>query len=184
MDECIDVNMIPDSSGRRGPSFPIPRPLRAAAGAPDALLKGASHLSGQLASLTSDAYARFLVLAAIIGLAAAMSVTLLYRVIDAVQRLTLGWAEVLPFTDVLVVPLLVAAGLLVSRFLVRHGAGDSAGENVPDVMYRASLSGGQIPGRPVLAKLSAAAVLIGTGGSVGAEGPVIVGGAAAGSRIG
>lgn len=180
--------MIPESSAGRDASSPVTRPLRvaanAAAGAPEALLKGARHLSRQLASLTSDAYARFLVLAAIIGLAAAMSVTLLYRVIDAVQGLTLGWVGALPFTHVLVIPLLVAAGLLVSRLLVRHGAGDSIGENVPDVMYRASLSGGQIPGRPVLAKLSAAAVLIGTGGSVGAEGPVIVGGAAVGSRIG
>jgi CIC family chloride channel protein len=36
----------------------------------------------------------------------------------------------------------------------------------------------------VLAKSLAAAILIGSGGNVGAEGPVIVGGAAAASRIG
>jgi CIC family chloride channel protein len=51
-------------------------------------------------------------------------------------------------------------------------------------MYRVTVKGGVIRSVPVLAKSLGAAAVIGTGGSVGAEGPVVVLGAAAGSRIG
>jgi H+/Cl- antiporter ClcA len=148
----------------------LPRTLRgaatAAAGAPEALLKGARTLSRQLASLASDEYARFLVLAGLIGFAAAMAVTVLYRVVDIVQHLTLGWAEALPVSEAMGIPLLVGVGLIASQAIVRFGAADSTGENVPDVMYRANLRGGVVPGRRVLAKSLAAAILIGSGGNV------------------
>lgn len=158
--------------------------VAAAATVPEDLLRGARHLSRNLASLTRDEYARFLVLAGLIGLAAALAVSAFYAVIDLVQGLTLGWADASPLTEALVIPLLVGGGLVASQVLVRFGARDSSGENVPDVMYRTNLRGGAVPGGPVLAKSIAAAVLIGSGGSVGAEGPVIVGGAAVASRIG
>lgn len=184
----IDVNMKPEFLSRRGGSAPVTRPLReaatAAAAAPEALLRGARAVSRSLTALTTDEHARLLLLAAFIGLAAALAVTAFYRVIDLVQRLTLGWAEAIPLADALVIPLLVALGLAASQAIVRYGAQDSEGENVPDVMYRANLRGGVVPVRPVLAKTCAAAVLIGTGGNVGAEGPVIVGGAAAAAGIG
>lgn len=158
--------------------------VAAAATVPEELLRGARHLSRNLASLTRDEYARFLVLAGLIGLAAALAVSAFYAAIDLIQGLALGWAEASPLAEALFIPLLVSGGLAASQLLVRFGARDSSGENVPDVMYRTNLRGGAVPGGPVLAKSIAAAVLIGSGGSVGAEGPVIVGGAAVASRIG
>lgn len=180
------MSAAPPPPERKAASSPdsLRKAVTAAATVPEELLRGARHLSRNLASLTRDEYARFLVLAGLIGLAAAVAVTAFYLLIDVIQHLTLGWAEASSLTQALVIPLLVGAGLVVSQVLVRYGAGDSTGENVPDVMYRANLRGGLVPGPPVLAKSLAAAVLIGTGGSAGAEGPVIVGGAALASRIG
>src|SRR5437763_4590772 len=79
---------------------------------------------------------------------------------------------------------MVALGLVACRSLVRWGTKGSTGETIPDVMYRVSVKGGVIHSVPVLLKAACAAIVIGTGGSVGSEGPVVVLGAAAASRIG
>ncbi len=126
-----------------------------------------------------------LVLAAVIGIAVGLVVTLFFRAIDVVQRLVLQEQlrmAALPADAIIIV--VVGLGLALARLLVHYGARDSDGENVPDVMFRVSLRGGSIPLRPVLAKTLGAAIVIGTGGSVGAEGPVIVAGAATASRLG
>jgi CIC family chloride channel protein len=84
----------------------------------------------------------------------------------------------------LAIIVVVTGGIAVARLVVRHGAADSDGENVPDVMRAVAKRGGVIKGTPVLVKAAAAAVTIGTGGSAGAEGPMAVTGAALGSEIG
>ncbi len=84
----------------------------------------------------------------------------------------------------MLIPAVVALGLALCRALVRWGTNGSTGENIPDVMYRVTVKAGVIHSVPVLVKAAAAAIVIGTGGSVGAEGPVVVLGAAAASRIG
>lgn len=104
--------------------------------------------------------------------------------IDLVQGLALSGVARAPLRQALAIPLVVAAGIAASRAIVRWGTGGSPGENVADVMYRATVKGGVIHSRPVVVKSLAAAILIGTGGSVGAEGPVVVLGAATASRIG
>lgn len=107
-----------------------------------------------------------------------------YKTIDAVQTLVLRGALRSGLPPAVLIPSSVALGLAACRALVRWGASDSPGENVPDVMYRVTVKGGVIPFTPVLVKTLGAAVVIGTGGSVGAEGPVVVLGAATASRIG
>ena len=141
------------------------------------------YLSSTLAAFGTDEQAQLLVLAVVIGAAAALAVIAFYHTIDVVQRFVLDRA-VGAKRATLLVPLSVAAGLALCRLLVRWGARDSPGENIPDVMYRVSVKGGVIHAVPVLVKTLGAAVVIGTGGSVGAEGPVVVMGAAAASRIG
>ncbi len=141
------------------------------------------YISSTLAAFGSDEQAQLLVLAVVIGAAAALAVIGFYHAIDVVQRLVLDRA-VGATRAALLVPLSVAAGLALCRLLVRRGARDSPGENIPDVMYRVTMKGGVIPAVPVVVKTLGAAVVIGTGGSVGAEGPVVVLGAAAASRIG
>ena len=131
-----------------------------------------------------DEQAKLLTLAVVIGAAAGLAVLGFYLGIDVIQRQVLRVALHLPLPPFLLIPLFVALGIVACRALVRWGARGSAGENIPDVMYRVTVKLGVIGFRPVLAKTLAAGLVIGTGGSVGAEGPVVVLGAATGSRIG
>ena len=147
----------------------------AAATAP--LLAAARVISSNLAAIGRDEQTTLLVLAGLIGAGVGFAVSLFYRLIDFVQHWVLRGALESPLPDFLMLPLFVGAGLAVCRLLVQLGAKGSSGENIPDVMYRVSVKGGVVPLRPVLAKTAAAAVVIGTGGSVGAEGPVVVLGA-------
>jgi CIC family chloride channel protein len=137
-----------------------PTPL-AAATAP--LFNAARLLSSNLAALRHDEQTMLVILAGVIGTAVGFAVSLFYRFIDLVQNLTLHWALRIPVTDILLIPLFVALGLAVCRWLGIYGAHGSTGENIPDVMYRVGVKGGVIPLRPVLAKTAAAAVIIGAG---------------------
>jgi CIC family chloride channel protein len=82
---------------------------------------------------------------------------------------------------VILVP--VAGGILVT-FLVSNFAPEAKGHGVPEVMDAVYYKGGVI--RPVVAvvKSLASAIAIGTGSSVGREGPIIQIGSALGSAIG
>lgn len=75
-------------------------------------------------------------------------------------------------------------GLVLVRVIVRYATGNSPGENIPDVMHAVARRGGVLHSTPVLAKTVGAAVTLSAGGSVGAEGPVAVLGAAVASRAG
>ncbi len=149
-----------------------------------ALQEWARTVSSALSSMGGDEHTQLLVLAVGIGAAAGVAVLIFYAAIDVIQGLVLRSALRIPLPAALLIPTFVALGLVACRALVRWGAKDSPGENIPDVMYRVTVKGGVIQSLPVLVKTVGAAVVIGTGGSVGAEGPVVVLGAAAGSRIG
>lgn len=119
-----------------------------------------------------------------IGLAVGLGVILLYRLIDLTQAVALSAAARLTGLGQVSIFLVVAAGLVIALILVRYGAADSDGENIPDVMRALAKRGGHLRDGPVLLKTAAAGILIGTGGAVGAEGPVAVAGSALGSRLG
>ncbi|NIR46624.1 MAG: CBS domain-containing protein [Gemmatimonadetes bacterium] len=70
-------------------------------------------------------------------------------------------------------------GLITYRF-----AREARGHGVPEVMEAVALRGGRIRPRVVLAKLFASGICIGSGGSVGREGPIVQIGSALGSTIG
>lgn len=80
--------------------------------------------------------------------------------------------------------LVPVAGALVVTYLVRKFAPEAKGHGVPEVMDAVYYQEGRI--RPVVAavKSVASAVSIGTGGSVGREGPIVQIGAAFGSLVG
>ncbi len=157
---------------------------RAAAPPAGRLAAVARLLRSNVVALGNDEQARLLVLAAVIGAAAGAVTIVFYEAIDAVQQVSLRTALRSALPPWVVIPVIVAVGLVACRSLVRWGAGGSSGETIPDVMYRVTVKGGHISAARVLVKTAAAAVVIGTGGSVGVEGPVAVAGAAAGSRIG
>jgi CIC family chloride channel protein len=119
-----------------------------------------------------------------IGTAVGGVVVLFYGLIDLTQSVALRAASRMTGLGGLSVVAVVGVGLALAFLLVRFGARDSDGENIPDVMRAVAKRGGRMRDWPVLVKTAAAGLLIGTGGSVGAEGPIAVAGSALGSRVG
>jgi len=90
-------------------------------------------------------------------------------------------ARELPAWGRLLVP--AAGGLLVGP-LIYFFAREARGHGVPEVMKAVALRGGILRGRVVAVKSLASAISIGTGGSVGREGPIVQIASAVGSAIG
>jgi CIC family chloride channel protein len=80
--------------------------------------------------------------------------------------------------------LVPAAGGLVVGFLVYFIAQEAKGHGVPEVMEAVALRDGRMRTRLIAIKTLASAVCIGTGGSVGREGPIVQIGSAIGSSLG
>ncbi len=77
----------------------------------------------------------------------------------------------------------VTGGLIVGS-LVYFFAREAKGHGVPEVMEAIALKGGRIRPRVAIVKSLASSVCIGSGGSVGREGPIVQIGSALGSTIG
>ncbi|MFQ5666350.1 MAG: chloride channel protein [Candidatus Binatia bacterium] len=88
---------------------------------------------------------------------------------------TLAWYHVL---------LVPALGGLVLGPLLRFLAPEAAGHGVPEVIEAVMIGGGRIRRRIAAVKSVVSAITIGTGGSVGREGPIVQIGAALGSALG
>ncbi|GLY80297.1 chloride channel protein [Actinoallomurus iriomotensis] len=77
----------------------------------------------------------------------------------------------------------VVGGLLYGP-LVQRFAREARGHGVPEVMFAVAQRGGRIAPRVAVVKSLASALCIGSGGSVGREGPIVQIGSALGSSIG
>ncbi|MCJ2163147.1 MULTISPECIES: chloride channel protein [unclassified Pseudodesulfovibrio] len=93
----------------------------------------------------------------------------------------LTFSETIPLWMKIVMP---AAGGLVVGVVVSYFASEAKGHGVPEVMQAIALRGGRIRKRVAAAKIFASAVTIGSGGSVGREGPMVQIGASIGSSVG
>lgn len=76
----------------------------------------------------------------------------------------------------------VVGGLIYGPLVYRF-AREARGHGVPEVMYAINKRAGRIPAKVALIKALASAVTIGSGGSVGREGPIVQIGSALGSTI-
>ena len=94
---------------------------------------------------------------------------------------SLNYALQLPWYVKLLAP---AAGGLIVGPIVFYFAREAKGHGVPEVMESIVLRGGAIRPRVMVAKVLASAVSIGSGGSVGREGPIVQIGSAIGSTLG
>lgn len=95
-----------------------------------------------------------------------------------------GGAQVFAFMGAAYVILLPMLGGLLVGPLVHFVAPEAKGHGVPEVMTAIATRGGKIRPIVVLAKALGSAITIGSGGSVGREGPIVQIGAALGSNIG
>ena len=123
--------------------------------------------------------------ALVVGVGAGLGAVVFRRLIAGVQTLAydgLGGflGAIAPF-HLLIIPALGGAifGPLIYRF-----AREAKGHGVPEVMEAVALRGGRIRPRVAVIKSVASAICIGTGGSVGREGPIAQIGSALGSTIG
>ncbi|MDY0289864.1 MAG: chloride channel protein, partial [Sphaerochaeta sp.] len=80
--------------------------------------------------------------------------------------------------------LVPAVGIALANFITEKWAPEAKGHGVPEVMVAVANNGGKI--RPVVAlvKTLASALTIGSGGSVGKEGPIVQIGSSFGSTLG
>jgi CIC family chloride channel protein len=92
--------------------------------------------------------------------------------------------EALAFMGQYNVIILPAVGGLIVGLLVYFLAREAKGHGVPEVMSSVLIGGGKIRPRVAAVKALASSVCIGSGGSVGREGPIIQIGSALGSAIG
>ncbi|MBN1549907.1 chloride channel protein [bacterium] len=108
--------------------------------------------------------------------------------IDLVQGLSIGHGEAiitqLMSKSCLYKITLPAVGGLIVGPLIYFFAREAKGHGVPEVMEAVALRGGRIRPRVVIIKSIASAITLGTGGSVGREGPIVQIGSAIGSSIG
>ena len=147
----------------------------------------------RLRDRVGNLYARFwtsesavmVTMALLVGLGGGFGAVAFRWLIEAFQRFffdTLGvWLAFMGPYYVIAVPAL--GGLLVGP-MVYFLAREAKGHGVPEVMEAVALRGGRIRPIVVVVKSLASSICIGSGGSVGREGPIVQIGSALGSTIG
>ena len=127
-------------------------------------------------------------LAVAVGLAGGFGAVGFRYLIDFFQSVAYGSSEellaVIEFVPWYLRLLIPAGGGLLVGILIYRFAREAKGHGVPEVMEVVALKSGIIRKRIVFVKALTSAICIGTGGSVGREGPIVQIGSAIGSSIG
>lgn len=134
-----------------------------------------------------DTHVKMLLFAFIIGVLGGYGAVAFRYVIQGFQYLFYQHTgEILEFAGTTPSWMLVAmpalGGLIVGT-LVTKGAKEAKGHGVPEVMEAVVLRDGRIRKRVAFVKILASAVCIGSGGSVGREGPIVQIGSSIGSTV-
>jgi CIC family chloride channel protein len=147
-----------------------------------------SHLFLVFKKLHNNEHSRVAVLAIIVGIAGGFGAVGFRSLINLFQSIFYGSSEELiglvgsiPWFYKIWLP---AAGGLIVGPLVYFFAREAKGHGVPEVVEAVTLRSGLIRKRLVLIKALASAICIGSGGSVGREGPIVQIGSAIGSTLG
>ena len=144
--------------------------------------------SDTLKKLLSDEHTIMVVLGIMVGVIGGYGAVGFRYLINFIQSIAygspdelLGIIEAVPWYMRIVIP---AIGGLIVGPIVYFLAREAKGHGVPEVMYAVALKQGIIRKRIVFIKALVSAVCIGTGGSVGREGPIVQIGSAVGSSLG
>ncbi len=147
--------------------------------------RASQYLSEWLDRQAVPEYLTIMVTALIVGIGAGLGAVVFRRLIAGMQTLgydVLGvWLEGIAPFHLLIIP---AVGGAVFGPLIFFFAREAKGHGVPEVMEAVALRGGRIRPRVAVIKSLASAICIGSGGSVGREGPIAQIGSALGSTIG
>ncbi len=145
------------------------------------------RFSNKLERLLGGENVYLLVLAAVVGILGGFGAILFRWMIEGIGELafpngmTLEALAALPWYAKVLPP---AIGGLVAGPVVHFLSHEAKGHGIPEVMNAVSNKGGRIRRRVMSIKILASAITIGTGGSVGREGPIVQIGAGLGSSIG
>lgn len=145
-------------------------------------------VSTRLANVRIPEHTFMVLVAIIVGILGGFGAILFRFAIRLFQRVFFGswhysldYVQQLPWYYALFAP---AVGGLIVGPIVYYFAREAKGHGVPEVMESIALRGGAIRPRVMFSKIAASAVTIGSGGSVGREGPIVQIGSALGSIIG
>ncbi len=141
-----------------------------------------------LRTLLSDEHTIMVLLGIVVGVAGGYGAVGFRYLINFIQSIAYGSSaelleviESVPWYMRIAIP---AIGGLIVGPIVYFFAREAKGHGVPEVMYAVALKQGIIRKRIVFIKALVSAVCIGTGGSVGREGPIVQIGSAVGSTLG
>ncbi len=138
-----------------------------------------------LDKVRSNEIALGLILSILVGAIAGLGAVVFRWLISSFQTLFFGGgASYLGFLGQYYIILLPAVGGLIVGLLIHYGAREAKGHGVPEVMEAAAVRGGRIRSRVAIVKSLASSVCIGSGGSVGREGPIVQIGSSFGSTVG
>ncbi|MBX3351575.1 MAG: chloride channel protein [Phycisphaeraceae bacterium] len=145
-------------------------------------------MGGELAHRVQTAFARLglgqdwtmIILGAGAGVVTALGAIGFIELVHLFERLARNAQVGLPL---LLLPLIPMLGALLTALLVRYGAREAQGHGVPEVMDAVIRRQGKVRPRLAVVKSLASACTIGSGGSAGAEGPIVQIGAALGSGL-
>jgi len=125
------------------------------------------------------------VLSILVGAVAGFGAIVFRWLIASFQSLFFGGgATVFGFLGEYYIILLPAIGGLIVGLLIYFGAREAKGHGVPEVMEAVVVKGGRIRPRVAAIKSLASSICIGSGGSVGREGPIVQIGSSFGSTVG
>ena len=120
----------------------------------------------------------------IVGLGTGLGAVLFIKMIGVFDQLFFGTLGNINLSRSPWVILLPVIGGLPVGFIVEYVAKEAKGHGVPEVLTAIATRGGRIRPVVVVAKALGSAITIGSGGSVGREGPIVQIGAALGSMMG
>jgi chloride channel protein, CIC family len=129
-------------------------------------------------------------IATTVGLLAGLGAIVLRRLIDAVRALFFGSAGSLVASPAEFLPgnlhylLAPVVGMVTVAWMVARWAPEAKGHGVPEVQYAVRRRGGRIRQRVAAIKALVSAISIGSGGSLGREGPIVQIGSSLGSSLG
>jgi len=123
-----------------------------------------------------------LIISFIVGILTAISAITLKKTIHLIQRLLTGnFSADSPNYLLLLYPVI---GIFLAGMFVKYVVRDDISHGVTKILYAISQRKSRIKGHNTWSSLAASSVTIGFGGSVGAEAPIVLTGAAIGSNLG
>ena len=138
----------------------------------------------QLTKITLPDYLSFTIYAIIIGIVAGLAAVLFHNSIDFFNKIFFEQtAEGLYFLGAAAVIVLPAIGMLIQAFMIRLAPDIAAKKGVPEVIKSVSLKGGYIPLKTTIFHFFAPVICIGSGGTVGPEGPAAQLGGGVSSKV-